>query len=108
MLASLPASTSLHRLAGFLTGSLEARLAFAAKDEKYLKYLEILFPQGLTEAFNLPSTSPPTQPAPAVANPYSALLGYMYKYKIYIIIYYDILTYICAHCFHAHHTYILA
>ena len=25
MLASLPASTSLHRLAGFLTGSLEAR-----------------------------------------------------------------------------------
>ena len=29
--------------------------------------LEILFPQGLTEALNLPSTSPPTQPAPAVA-----------------------------------------
>ena len=27
VLASLPASTSLHRLAGFLTGSLEARLA---------------------------------------------------------------------------------
>ena len=39
MLASLPASTSLHRLAGFLTGSLEARLAFAAKDEKYLELL---------------------------------------------------------------------
>ena len=37
VLASLPASTSLHRLAGFLTGSLEARLAFAAKDEKYIR-----------------------------------------------------------------------
>ena len=37
MLASLPASTSLHRLAGFLTGSLEARLAFAAKDGKYIR-----------------------------------------------------------------------
>ena len=36
MLASLPASTSLHRLAGFLTGSLEARLT-VAEDEEYLR-----------------------------------------------------------------------